>query len=107
MPMSSRYMILGVVLLALALLPGGVLFMQPRRLVTLLARGSGDVLFFVDGAESAIALTIDDGPHGVTMKVITRRETSHSCAAARAPLSPTRAATKSAGRLDRGQPVSR
>ncbi|MGH7672746.1 MAG: polysaccharide deacetylase family protein [Gemmatimonadales bacterium] len=64
--MPSRYMILGVVLLGLALLRGGVLFMQPRRLVALLARGSGDVLFFVDGAESAIALTIDDGPDGVT-----------------------------------------
>lgn len=58
-------MILGVVVLALGLLLGGVLFTQPRWLIAL-ARGSDGVLFFVDGADSAVALTIDDGPDGAT-----------------------------------------
>lgn len=55
---------------ALALGAGIVLFYQPRWLVARLAHRSPQVVYFVETADSVVALTIDDGPDPETTPVI-------------------------------------
>jgi peptidoglycan/xylan/chitin deacetylase (PgdA/CDA1 family) len=52
--------------LAIVLFAVGVVVFQPRWILTALAKLSPDVLYFVKTEERVVALTIDDGPDGLT-----------------------------------------
>jgi peptidoglycan/xylan/chitin deacetylase (PgdA/CDA1 family) len=54
-------MILSLTTLAVAII--SVVYLQPRWLLTLLARRHPDVLYFVQTTKRIVALTIDDAPH--------------------------------------------
>jgi peptidoglycan/xylan/chitin deacetylase (PgdA/CDA1 family) len=69
--LSPRRLKIGTAGLAIVLFATGVVVFQPRWLMATLAKLSPEVVYFVETAEPAVALTIDDGPDpGATPKIL-------------------------------------
>lgn len=60
--LSGKRLKIGAVVFAVLLVAVGIVVFQPRWIVSTLATGSPNVLYFVETEEPVVALTIDDGP---------------------------------------------
>lgn len=69
--LSRKRLKIGVVVFAVLLVAVGIIVFQPRWIVTTIAKGSPNVLYFVETDELVVALTIDDGPDSAaTSKIL-------------------------------------
>ncbi|MGD9034405.1 MAG: chitin deacetylase family protein [Desulfobacteraceae bacterium] len=64
--LSGKRLKIGVVVFAVLLVAVVIVVFQPRWIVTTIAKGSPNVLYFVETDEPVVALTIDDGPDSAT-----------------------------------------